>query len=261
MAGAWIKMTHELPEKPEVLALAGKTGLTRFDVVGRLFTVWRWFDNNTTDGNAPGVTSVTLDECLFGYSGNAGFVAAVCDVGWLQETADGLSVVKFDEHISESAKVRAQTAKRVAKSKGNGKANGEGNAASVTSGVTKTVPRKEKEKEGTSPSLRSGEVPCPAGIAPELWADYLAVRQAKKGGVVTKTALAGLEREAAKAGVDLETALRTCCELSWVGFNPRWYAERQAGRRLNGSAAGHGKYAAAAAGLFGPTAHGEVVDV
>ncbi len=55
-------MTHELPEKPQVLAIAGRTGLARFDVVGRLFTVWRWIDNNTVDSNARGVTSVTLNE-------------------------------------------------------------------------------------------------------------------------------------------------------------------------------------------------------
>ena len=148
MAGDWIKMTHNLPEKPEVLAISGKTGLNRFDVVGRLFIVWRWFDNNTTDGNARGVTSVTLEECLFGYSSNVAFVSAVISAGWLVETDEGIHVVKFDEHISESAKVRAQTAKRVAKSKKKGKGNAAGNADSVT----ETVPREEKRREEEIPS-------------------------------------------------------------------------------------------------------------
>lgn len=156
MAGDWLKMTHALPEKPEVLAIAGKTGLNRFEVVGRLFSLWRWFDINTTDGNAVGVTSVTLEECLFGYSGNVGFVTAVVAAHWLTETEDGISVVKFEEHISESAKTRAQTAKRVAKSKAKDKGNAEGNGASVTSSVTKTVPREEKRREEVTPSLRSG---------------------------------------------------------------------------------------------------------
>jgi hypothetical protein len=147
VAGDWLKMTHALPEKPEVLAIAGKTGLTRFDVVGRLFIMWRWFDTNTTDGNAAGVTSVTLNECLFGYQTSVPFVSAVRDAGWLTESDGGVGVVKFDEHISESAKTRAQTAKRVAKSKNKGKANGDGNGESVTSSVTETVPREEKRRE------------------------------------------------------------------------------------------------------------------
>lgn len=159
MAGSWIKMTHELPEKPEVLAISGKTGLNRFDVVGRLFILWRWFDNNTTDGNAVGVTSVTLEECLFGYGSNVGFVSAVVAARWLIETPDGIRVVKFDEHISESAKTRAQTAKRVAKSKEKSKAynnkqedqdgNGTGNGESVT----KTVPRERERRDISKPPL------------------------------------------------------------------------------------------------------------
>lgn len=242
MAGDWIKMTHALPEKPEVLAIAGKTGLTRFDVVGRLFTLWRWFDNNTTDGNAVGVTLVTLEECLFGYSVNVGFVPAVVAVGWLEATDTGVRVVKFDAHISQSAKTRAQTNKRVAKSKAGARAaNAQGNADSVTPavtpGVAKTVPREEK----TSPSLRSGEVARPDEIAPELWADYQAVRKAKRGGVVTKTALAGLQREAAKAGVTLTEAIQACCEFSWVGFRADWYAEREQQLRTRTAPAGPGE--------------------
>lgn len=151
MAGDWLKMTHALPEKPEVLEIAGRTSLSRFDVVGRLFILWRWFDTNTIDGNARGVTKVTLNACLFGDGDVTNFVSAVIDARWLAASDDGISVIKFDEHISESAKTRAQTAKRVAKSKTK-TGNAEGNA----DGVTKTVPREEKRRE-ESPSLRSGE--------------------------------------------------------------------------------------------------------
>jgi chorismate mutase len=164
MAGDWLKMTHALPEKPEVLAIASKTGLSRFDVVGRLFILWRWFDNNTTDGNAVGVTSVTLNECLFGYSDATNFVSAVVSAKWLYETSDSISVVKFDEHTSESAKQRAQTAKRVAKSKSKNKGNADGNAAAVT----KTVPREEKRREEEKeipPKPPKGGKPGPVGLS------------------------------------------------------------------------------------------------
>lgn len=156
MAGDWIKMTHALPEKPEVLAISRRTGLNRFDVVGRLFMLWRWFDTNTVDGNAVGVTSVTLNECLFGYGDVTGFVTAVVSENWLDESEHGLSVVKFDEHISESAKKRAQTAKRVDKHKKKASANATTNDEVTRIALPDALPREDKEKDISS-SLRSEE--------------------------------------------------------------------------------------------------------
>lgn len=152
MAGDWLKMTHALPEKPEVLAISGRTGLNRYEVVGRLFILWRWFDNNTVDGNAAGVTSVTLNECLFGYGVATDFVSAVIAAKWLTETPEGISVVKFDEHTSESAKQRAQTAKRVAKSKKNAKANGDVDDEVTPKALPGALPREEKNKNKYPPT-------------------------------------------------------------------------------------------------------------
>lgn len=67
----------------------------------------------------------------------------------------------------------------------------------------------------------------PDGVSPTVWDDFLKIRKAKKS-PVTKTAIDGIEREAVRAGVTLETALATCCEAGWQGFNAVWYAERQA---------------------------------
>lgn len=169
MAGDWLKMTHALPEKPEVLEIAGRTSLSRFDVVGRLFILWRWFDTNTVDGNARGVTKVTLNACLFGDGDVTNFVSAVVDARWLAESEEGISVVKFDSHISESAKTRGQTAKRVAKSKVN-TGNAEGNAKTVT----KTVPREEKRREDIKPptEVKRAAKKCPPDF--EVTAELMA---------------------------------------------------------------------------------------
>ena len=225
MAGDWLKMTHALPEKPEVLSISGKTGLSRYEVVGRLFVVWRWFDNNTTDGNARGVTPVTLNECLFGYRDDTAFVSAVVSAQWLLESADSLSVVKFDEHISESAKTRAQTAKRVAKSKSKAKGNAEGNADAVTPSVTKTVPREEKRRE----EKKEDKDAVPAFVLPdwipsETWDAYCKVRTGKKAknephalGLIVKD----LEVFRA-AGHDPVVVLNNSIKSSWVGvFEPK----------------------------------------
>ena len=157
MSGDWIKMTHALPEKPEVLAIAHKTGLNRFEVVGRLFIVWRWFDNNTVDGNAVSVTKVTLNECLFGYGDVTEFVSAMVDVHWLIESEDSLAVVKFDEHISESAKKRAQTANRVARHKKASLGNALTNAKVTHSALPDALPREEKRREEETPPTPKGE--------------------------------------------------------------------------------------------------------
>jgi len=83
------------------------------------------------------------------------------------------------------------------------------------------------EGEGEKPRKRD---PSPAieGIPAELLADYQAVRKAKRAGPLTATAIDGLTREAGKAGITVEQAIRACCEYGWQGFNASWYAERKA---------------------------------
>ena len=63
------------------------------------------------------------------------------------------------------------------------------------------------------------------GVEEQLARDYLAVRKAKRANSLTETALKGLEREAASAGMSLSTALMTCCERNWVGFKADWYLD------------------------------------
>ena len=63
------------------------------------------------------------------------------------------------------------------------------------------------------------------GVEEQLARDYLAVRKAKRANSLTETALKGLEREAASAGISLSTALMTCCERNWVGFKSDWYLD------------------------------------
>lgn len=107
--------------------------------VGKLLKVWRWFDQQTIAGNAPGVTCALLDRI----SGVTGFAQAMCDVGWLEQSDDGLRLPNFDRHNGKTAKERCLTAKRVANHKANAGTNGEGNAPAVSA----PLPRKEKKRE------------------------------------------------------------------------------------------------------------------
>lgn len=51
--------------------------------------------------------------------------------------------------------------------------------------------------------------------------DWLELRKAKKL-PVTETAVEGVAREAEKAQMSMDDALRTCCERGWAGFNAKW---------------------------------------
>lgn len=70
-----------------------------------------------------------------------------------------------------------------------------------------------------------------APAAPDLFpdvdqavvADFKRLRTSKRA-PITATAVDGIRREAAKAGVTLEAALRTCCERGWTGFKAEWVA-------------------------------------
>ena len=136
MAGDWMKIELELPDKPEIHSMAGILTLDPDAIVGKLIRVWQWFDKHTTDGNAYGVTFALLDRI----TGVTGFGEAMMFVGWLEQNDKYLTMPRFDRHTSKSAKSRALTGNRVDRLR---------NAMNVT----KTLPEKRREENiNTKPS-------------------------------------------------------------------------------------------------------------
>jgi len=109
LAGDWIKVEHVTIDKPEVLAMAELLGIEPDAVFGKLFRVWRWFDQQSLNGDARGVTNVTLMKFIDTLVASQGFAASMKKVGWLTETG----MPNFDRHNGESAKNRALTNKRM----------------------------------------------------------------------------------------------------------------------------------------------------
>lgn len=109
----WLKVDHDIHEKPEVIAMACDLGIDRCHVVGYLVKVWIWADKHTTDGNAPSVTKTFIDS----YLGVINFSNAMQKVGWLEDCDGGICIPKFDRHNGEGAKKRIQNAARQAKFK------------------------------------------------------------------------------------------------------------------------------------------------
>jgi hypothetical protein len=135
MAGDWIKLQKDTPDKPEVLAIATRLGLDPDAVVGKLVRIWSWFDTHTTNGNAQSVTYSFLDRL----TGVTGFAEQVALVGWLEQDGHDLRLPNFDYHNGKTAKTRALGKNRTEKHR----SNGESNDASVT----KTSPEKRREEK------------------------------------------------------------------------------------------------------------------
>lgn len=72
------------------------------------------------------------------------------------------------------------------------------------------------------------------GVGPQVVRDFKTLRKAKRA-PITATAVSGIAREAAKAGLTLESALKMCCERGWTGFKAEWVAGPGKGSGESGS--------------------------
>jgi hypothetical protein len=108
MAGDWIKMRHDLPDDPAVIALCDRLGLDADTVVGKLHRLWTWSDKHTTDGFAKGITAGWVDR----HVRSKGFADSLVFVGWVNFSDDGIEFVNFTRHNGESAKKRATNTAR-----------------------------------------------------------------------------------------------------------------------------------------------------
>lgn len=214
MSGDWIKFEANTPEKPEVFAITASMGWNDPDLtVGKLLKIWRWFDQQTLDGNAPSVTLALLD-CI---SGVTGFAKAMCDVGWLKTGDSGLMLPNFSRHNGKTAKQRCLTAKRVA----NHKSNAEGNADSVTGALPREEKRRIKNNEPSASKFDPYAELISAGVSEQTATDWLAMRKTKRA-AVTETVLKMHIAEANKASLPLDRCLRISCSRGWAGFEAAW---------------------------------------
>jgi len=140
MAGDWIPMRIDLAEDPAVMEMAEALEMPEPHVVGCLHAIWSWASRQCNAGSVTGVTVESLGRV----TGCVQVAKAMLDVGWLvQSEVDGKQVIQFpkwDRWMSQSAKSRALTAKRVAKLRGE-KCNGVS--------VTESLPEKRREEKST----------------------------------------------------------------------------------------------------------------
>lgn len=230
MAYDWIKMRHCLLDHPVVLEIAEAAGIDDTDiVVGKLFRVWVHADLHTTDGLLRGATAARVNRLV----GREDFGEALLAAGWLVPVEGGLQIFKFDDHISESAKKRAEKARKeflryhapaepgqkaARKPPGNGRKSGgkppgDGRIPAENGHQEQEQEQEEKTKTPLPPSLDTGAFRA-------SWAEWLAyraqIRKPLKPASVAKL-LAKLARWGAAAACE---AIDAAIGNGWVGLHP-----------------------------------------
>lgn len=95
--------------------------------------------------------------------------------------------------------------------------------------ITLATSHKPLEKKEQKKKHAPSGVDLLAGIDPNIARDFKALR-GRQHAPITETAMKGIAREAGKAGMSVEDALRTCCENSWRGFKADWLKGKPNGR-------------------------------
>lgn len=103
MSGSWLKVEISTPNKPEILEMSEALNLDPDTVFGKLFRVWSWFDEHTTDGHAPSVTVLHLNRVV----GVNNFCEAMIATKWMKKTEKGISIPNFTRHHTKPSKDRA----------------------------------------------------------------------------------------------------------------------------------------------------------
>lgn len=147
MAGDWIKIRHNLDEDPRVLRIAQLLSIDDLDLlVGKLWRFWRYGDTQTVDGFIPFASAETVDRI----TRLSGLGNALVAVGWIDVSDKGVQIVRFDDHISESAKRRASNTSRQRKLRGRAPV-AQPARQERDEPPTKALPREEKRREEETP--------------------------------------------------------------------------------------------------------------
>jgi len=146
----WIKIEQTLPDKPEVIRMAGRLRIDQDAVTGKLLRVWIWADSNVIAGDGIPITSAFLGRL----TNRKGFAAAMRAVGGLTGEEGALTFPGFERHNGETAKERATTARRVEKHR---RSNGAGVTEVTEPPLSEPLPRIRVREEDTPLPPRGGQ--------------------------------------------------------------------------------------------------------
>ena len=102
-----------------------------------------------------------------------------------------------------------------------------------------TVFNLKENTEGTGAPALSAAPVLIEGVAPEVLADFAAIRKTKRKGPVTAAVIEEICQQAHLAGLSLAQALQTCCDprRRWARFEASWLRPACAGRTASAPSA------------------------
>ncbi len=104
----WIKVRHALVRSAKIRLMARELGCNQITALGLAVKWLCWIDEQTEDGSTS-LLPKELDEEM----GWRGCAAALISIGWAAEDEKGRVVaLEFDKHSGETAKKRAENARR-----------------------------------------------------------------------------------------------------------------------------------------------------
>ena len=163
------------------------------------------------------ITDVARQIGMKDYQDEVGFVLKTfftdTDEGWVNKRADR-QIAQYASKLDQASRAGKASAER------------RRNAGSTDVQLTnnhKPVTNNQELLTSTSKTKTIAQSACnrPDGVLESLWEDFVTLRKAKKA-PLTASALKGIEREAKKAGMNIEEALYECCSRGWTGFKAEW---------------------------------------
>jgi hypothetical protein len=183
MAGDWLAACKDLPDKPEVIAIANATGLVAEAVASfLLFRFWAWADSQTDTGF---VAHVSRNNLITMFNQPEILWRTMEKVGWLVVCSDGIELPNFARWMGESAKRRLQNSARQRELRKRKRDNEDDNHANKPS-------RKRRDKSATTGQDSTGENKSASHssppIPPELdtdqfrraWGEWLTYRSGRR---------------------------------------------------------------------------------
>jgi hypothetical protein len=104
----WIKISVDTPNKPAIRNAARDCGCSQGDAFIAFFRLYSWLDEQTADGML-----YTDRQEVDAVARLPGFAASLERSGWLAFSGDTCQVINWNQHNGQSAKRRAQEAKRM----------------------------------------------------------------------------------------------------------------------------------------------------
>lgn len=159
------------------------------------------------------------------------------------KTVAELDTDSATETVAESETV--SKSETVAELNVNGSRIGHQTVAESDRGIEQTMNRPEqtikkaapaKQDDPADPVITKRDLQT-EGVGEQVAIEFLALRRRKRA-KLTPIALDGLRREADKAGITLDAALRKCIERGWQGFEADWVT----GGKTNTGVSKHGNF-------------------